>query len=74
MVLDQAFEFDSDDQLTEMGEDADFGGEVDTMLDLAKAYIDMGDSDSATSALNEIISAGNDVQKAEAQNLLKQLS
>ena len=74
VVLDQAFEFDSDDQLTEMGGDADFGGEVDTMLDLAKAYIDMGDSDSATSALNEIISAGNDVQKAEAQNLLKQLS
>jgi pilus assembly protein FimV len=74
VVLDQAFEPDFSSQLNEIGEDSDFGGEIDTMLDLAKAYIDMGDSDSATSALNEIISAGNDVQKSEAQNLLNQLS
>ena len=49
-------------------------GEIDTILDLAKAYIDMEDKDSAVNALNEVLSTGNDDQKAEAKALLKQLS
>jgi len=52
----------------------DEGDEVETMLDLAKAYLDMGDADSASSALEEIIAAGNDRQRQEAQELLQKIS
>ncbi len=47
--------------------------EMETMLDLAKAYIDMGDSDSAESALKDIVNHGSDAQKMEAQDLLSKL-
>ncbi|MDH3452763.1 MAG: hypothetical protein OEN20_10100, partial [Gammaproteobacteria bacterium] len=62
-----AFALDAADVLDE-------GDEVETMLDLAKAYLDMGDSDSASSALEEIIAAGNDRQRQEAQELLHKIS
>ncbi|MEM7206750.1 MAG: FimV/HubP family polar landmark protein [Pseudomonadota bacterium] len=76
MALDQEFDTTADRTTDVMDDDfeLDGGGEIDTMLDLAKAYIDMGDADSASSALKEIIATGNDAQKAEAENLLKQLS
>jgi len=45
--------------------------EIDTMLDLAKAYIDMGDAESASNALQEVIESGNDTQKGEAEKLLE---
>lgn len=48
-------------------------GEADmvaTKLDLAKAYIDMGDSDGARNILDEVIKEGNDTQREEAQDLL----
>ncbi len=44
--------------------------EFDTMLDLARAYIDMGDPESATNALEEVASSGNEQQRSEAQSLL----
>ncbi len=47
--------------------------EVDTMMDLAKAYVDMGDRDSAASALDEIIKTGNPAQRAEAEGLLRKI-
>lgn len=47
--------------------------EMETMLDLAKAYIDMGDSDSAEGALKDIVNNGSDAQKMEAQDLLRKL-
>ncbi len=47
--------------------------EMETMLDLAKAYIDMGDSDSAAGALKDIVNNGSDAQKMEAQDLLRKL-
>ena len=59
-----------------IGED-DEGGEenlVDTKLDLARAYIDMGDSDSARSVLEEVIDEGDDTQSGEARRLLESLS
>lgn len=53
---------------------ADIGlDEVATKLDLAKAYIDMGDPDGARAILDEVISEGNDTQKTEAQGLIAQL-
>jgi pilus assembly protein FimV len=47
---------------------------VGTKLDLAKAYIDMGDPDGARGMLEEVIGEGSDEQKEEAQKLLSDLS
>jgi len=47
--------------------------EITTKLDLAKAYIDMGDPDGARSILEEVMEEGNDDQKKDAQGLLDQI-
>jgi pilus assembly protein FimV len=47
--------------------------EVGTKLDLARAYIDMGDPDGARSILDEVMEEGNDDQKKEAQELLDKI-
>lgn len=47
--------------------------EVGTKLDLARAYIDMGDPEGARSILEEVLTEGNDTQKTEAQSLLDAL-
>jgi len=52
----------------------DGSDEMDTMMDLAKAYIDMGDKDSASSALGEIVKGGNPAQVSEAETLLRKIS
>ncbi len=44
--------------------------EIGTKLDLARAYIDMGDPDGARGILGEVLLEGNDAQKQEAQRLL----
>ncbi len=49
------------------------GDEMDTMLDLARAYIDMGDSDSASGALQEIINGGNEEQRNRANEMLQEI-
>ncbi|TBW54745.1 hypothetical protein EZI54_12815 [Marinobacter halodurans] len=48
--------------------------EAATKLDLARAYIEMGDSDGARDILEEVAIEGSDDQKAEAQDLLKNLA
>jgi pilus assembly protein FimV len=47
--------------------------EVNTKLDLAKAYIDMGDHEGARDILDEVVAGGNDEQKKQAQELLSQI-
>lgn len=47
--------------------------EVATKLDLAKAFIDMGDSEGAKNSLEDVLVDGNDEQKEEAQQLLKDM-
>ena len=47
--------------------------EAATKLDLAKAYIDMGDADGAKSILDEVMSEGNEEQKAQASELAAQI-
>jgi pilus assembly protein FimV len=77
----------SDIDLPELSLNDDFGasdlaaraagndsGAMETMLDLAKAYIDMGDKDSASSALDEIVKSGNPAQVTEAETLLRNIS
>jgi pilus assembly protein FimV len=47
--------------------------EVATKLDLARAYLDMGDPDGARSILGEVVEEGNEAQRAEARQLLDSL-
>ncbi len=48
--------------------------ETATKLDLAKAYIDMGDAEGARSILQEVMAEGNDTQKKQAQELSAQIA
>ncbi|MDX1754953.1 MAG: FimV/HubP family polar landmark protein [Marinobacter sp.] len=64
---------------SDLGDDDDFDflagtDEAATKLDLARAYIEMGDADGARDILEEVAIEGDDQQKAEAQDLLKTLS
>ena len=47
--------------------------EVGTKLDLARAYMDMGDPEGARSILEEVVSEGSASQKQEAQRLIETL-
>jgi len=59
------------------GEDElDFLSDADetaTKLDLARAYIDMGDSEGARSILDEVMAEGSEQQKKQARELAGQL-
>ena len=48
--------------------------EVTTKLDLARAYLDMGDPEGARSILGEVMEEGNDEQKNEAEALISKLA
>ncbi len=57
-------------------EESIYGAEtdpVDSKLDLARAYIDMGDEEGARSVLTEVMREGDLSQQAEAQELLLRL-
>ena len=47
--------------------------EVGTKLDLARAYMDMGDPEGARSILEEVVAEGSASQKQEAQRLIETL-
>jgi pilus assembly protein FimV len=66
----------NDDELGDELSDDAFGevDEVGTKLDLAKAYVDMGDGDGARSILDEVMEEGDDDQKKQAEELLSQLA
>ena len=46
---------------------------MDSKLDLARAYLDMGDEDGARPVLMEVIKDGDSAQQAEARELLSRL-
>ncbi len=80
--VDWLSEIGSDLDFADMdGDEAggDFSGlisgedEVGTKLDLARAYIDMGDQDSARSILNEVTTEGNEAQQREANDLIRRI-
>lgn len=48
--------------------------EAATKLDLAKAYMEMGDREGAREILQEVLKEGNDQQKQDAQSMLSELS
>ena len=47
--------------------------EISTKLDLARAYLDMGDNEGTKGILEEVIADGNDEQKQEANELMAKL-
>lgn len=58
------------------GDDFDFladADEVATKLDLARAYIDMGDTEGAKDILDEVLQEGTDTQRDEASTLLSRI-
>ncbi len=48
--------------------------EAATKLDLARAYIDMGDEEGARGILNEVIEEGNSAQRAQAKSVIGELA
>lgn len=60
---DVEFELDFDDG----------GDEATTKLELARAYIDMGDEDGAREILDEVVRDGSDTQQQEAAELLARI-
>ncbi|WP_354009020.1 FimV/HubP family polar landmark protein [Endozoicomonas lisbonensis] len=60
---------DDDDDLDFLSDE----DEVSTKLDLARAYMDMGDQEGAREILQEVLDSGNDEQKEEAQTLIQGL-
>ena len=72
--LDDVTQLDESDNLLSESAFEDGGDEVDTKLDLAKAYIDMGDPAGALDILEEVAAEGNAKQKAEAQTLIASVS
>ena len=64
-------EFLEEDEI-DIGLDFDDMGDddsIDTKLDLAKAYFEMGDNSGASQMVSEILEEGNDEQKAKAKEL-----
>ena len=47
--------------------------ETATKLDLARAYIDMGDTEGARDILDEVVAEGNDAQQQEAREMISKL-
>ncbi len=56
--------------LDDESSDADM---VATKLDLAKAYMDMGDAEGARNILDEVVKEGSEAQRKEAQQLISSL-
>lgn len=74
--LDLSVDFKSPEQPPGDDEDlviaADANG-LSTKLDLARAYLDMGDDDGARQILDEVIAEGSEELKAEARSLLERI-
>ncbi|MGA7297337.1 MAG: FimV/HubP family polar landmark protein, partial [Rhodanobacteraceae bacterium] len=62
------------DDVVQAADDDDFSSNpVDTKLDLARAYQDMGDDEGARAMLEEVLQEGSDAQKDAARKLLDDL-
>jgi pilus assembly protein FimV len=69
--------FTEEDAFASADDELDFlsgTDEVATKLDLAQAYIDMGDNDGARDILNEVVTEGDAGQKSEAKEMLSRLA
>ncbi|MHB8404164.1 MAG: FimV/HubP family polar landmark protein [Gammaproteobacteria bacterium] len=59
---------------TGAGEETTGLNEIGTKLDLARAYIDMGDADGAKNILQEVLEEGDSQQQQEARKLMQHLA
>jgi pilus assembly protein FimV len=66
---DGSFSLDLDDEDISLDVDDD----EDNKLDLARAYIDMGDGEGARSVLNDVLTSGTDEEIKEANELLEKI-
>jgi len=74
-MADNTLEFEKTETATAEAEPGLPGwDETATKLDLAKAYIDMGDAEGARSILDEVMVEGNDQQKQQARDLASQIA
>ena len=73
---------DDDDDPTQAASPADLSGDADnartmtevgTKLDLARAYVDMGDPGGARSILEEVLDEGDESQRQQAQQILESI-
>ncbi|MCW9089252.1 MAG: hypothetical protein OQK54_06955 [Gammaproteobacteria bacterium] len=73
--LDSGDELGDYDDLGDLDEEGILSDsdEITTKLDLAQAYIEMGDNEGARSMLEEVVEAGNDEQQQQAQALLDKI-
>jgi len=69
-VAEKTDMFDEDNLMVSDLTDMD---EFETKIDLAKAYIDMGDADAAKDIAQEVLEKGTDAQKQEAQAIIDKL-
>ena len=69
---DAATDADADDEDFDLS-NLDDVDEISTKLDLARAYLDMGDHEGTRGILDEVIAEGNDEQKEEAKELIAKL-
>jgi pilus assembly protein FimV len=68
--LQLAYDADSEGKPAEAVEPARENDEVGTKLDLARAYIDMGDLEGAREILDEVMSEGSDEQRDLANSMM----
>ncbi|HRH92840.1 MAG TPA: FimV/HubP family polar landmark protein, partial [Agitococcus sp.] len=78
---DEDLDFDvsvsSDDVVAELDKEFSFLATTDenaTRLELARAYLEMGDRLGARDLLEEVVADGNGAQKTEAQGMLMRIS
>ncbi|MGD2119026.1 MAG: FimV/HubP family polar landmark protein [Chromatiales bacterium] len=59
--------------LSDFASELDESDSVSTKIDLAKAYIDMGDKEGAKGILEEVLEEGSDAQKQQAQTMIAEM-
>jgi len=77
LVSDDSLDLDDDGLDLDLENDGalehDLDDDANNKLDLARAYIDMGDSDGARNVLQEIMKEGSETEAREASELLGQI-
>lgn len=77
MTMEQAQDAMSDEAIdiqAPMSESEELSAEVNTKLDLARAYIEMGDKEGAREILEEVLKEGSGQQIEDAQKLMAEAS
>ena len=74
LEMDLDIEAESESESEEDTAGLNGGDDASTKLDLARAYMELGDAENARSSLQEVVSEGDATQQSEAQELLTRLS